>query len=236
MDHLKTGIGLRGYGQKDPRVEYEKEAFEIFESLKNNIAEEAIQGVFRVVIEQGPPPQELTPYAPGGPQFEPIPSGQMIPQPVAAGRVPEQEVEQLLGPHPAPAVACSSCTRTKTTRNRRNRFSAINPKLGETKCVRAAAAKSSNAATALRRKGIGVIDFKTRHPAGRAATLSQAAAIQTAALLISAIAKLLDCEAAARRGCRAARFATLQGARPIGAMLRGANAWRCAAAVRSGGR
>jgi preprotein translocase subunit SecA len=100
MDHLKTGIGLRGYGQKDPRVEYEKEAFEIFESLKNNIAEEAIQGVFRVVIEQGPPPQELTPYAPGGQQFEPIPSGQMIPQPVAAGRVPEQEVEQLLGPAP----------------------------------------------------------------------------------------------------------------------------------------
>ena len=49
MDHLKTGIGLRGYGQKDPRVEYEKEAFEIFESLKNNIADEAIKGVFRVV-------------------------------------------------------------------------------------------------------------------------------------------------------------------------------------------
>ena len=62
MDHLKTGIGLRGYGQKDPRVEYEKEAFEIFESLKNNIADEAIKGVFRVVIEHGPPPHELMPY------------------------------------------------------------------------------------------------------------------------------------------------------------------------------
>src|SRR5262249_26845348 len=37
MDHLKTGIGLRGYGQIDPRVEYEKEAYEIFEDLKNNI-------------------------------------------------------------------------------------------------------------------------------------------------------------------------------------------------------
>jgi sugar lactone lactonase YvrE len=42
MDALKTGIGLRGYGQKDPRVEYEKEAYEIFEDLKNNIADEAI--------------------------------------------------------------------------------------------------------------------------------------------------------------------------------------------------
>ena len=63
MDHLKTGIGLRGYGQKDPRVEYEKEAFEIFESLKNNIADEAIKGVFRVVIEHGPPQPQMLPGA-----------------------------------------------------------------------------------------------------------------------------------------------------------------------------
>ena len=41
---LKAGIGLRGYGQKDPRVEYEKEAYEIFEQIsKNNIADEADQ-------------------------------------------------------------------------------------------------------------------------------------------------------------------------------------------------
>ncbi len=105
MDHLKTGIGLRGYGQKDPRVEYEKEAFEIFESLKNNIADEAIKGVFRVVIEHGPPPQELQPYAPGAPpppQFVPIPSGEMVPQPAGAAgsALPPQQVEQLLGPMP----------------------------------------------------------------------------------------------------------------------------------------
>jgi preprotein translocase subunit SecA len=100
MDHLKTGIGLRGYGQKDPRVEYEKEAFEIFESLKNNIADEAIKGVFRVVIEQGPPPQEMMPY-PTGQQFEPIPSGELIPQPVTSGsNAATQGLEQLLGPAP----------------------------------------------------------------------------------------------------------------------------------------
>jgi len=100
MDHLKTGIGLRGYGQKDPRVEYEKEAFEIFESLKNNIADEAIKGVFRVVIEQGPMQPNMMP-PPGGPQFEPIPSGEMVPQAVAAGNaLPPQQVEQLLGPMP----------------------------------------------------------------------------------------------------------------------------------------
>jgi preprotein translocase subunit SecA len=100
MDHLKTGIGLRGYGQKDPRVEYEKEAFEVFESLKNNIADEAIKGVFRVVIEQGPPPPQSQ-----VPQFEPIPTGQLIPQPSAEAHIPQsrlapEEVEQLLGPMP----------------------------------------------------------------------------------------------------------------------------------------
>ncbi|MBV8432917.1 MAG: SEC-C domain-containing protein, partial [Candidatus Eremiobacteraeota bacterium] len=98
MDHLKTGIGLRGYGQKDPRVEYEKEAFEIFESLKNNIADEAVKGVFRVQIEHGPPPPEMVAQA--GPQFEPIPSGEILPQPVHQGRLAPQEVEQLLGPMP----------------------------------------------------------------------------------------------------------------------------------------
>jgi len=83
MDHLKTGIGLRGYGQIDPRVEYEKEAYAIFEDLKNSIADEAVKGVFRVVIEQGPPPEEMQqPVAvpAGPPAFEQIPSGQLFPQ------------------------------------------------------------------------------------------------------------------------------------------------------------
>jgi len=96
MDHLKTGIGLRGYGQKDPRVEYEKEAYEIFESLKNNIADEAIGGIFRVVIEHGPPPDQ----AQTQPQFEPIPAGAMVPQAAPEGRLSPREAEHLLGPAP----------------------------------------------------------------------------------------------------------------------------------------
>ena len=54
MDALKAGIGLRGYGQKDPRVEYEKEAYEIFEDLKSNIADEAVKAMFSVRIEVEP--------------------------------------------------------------------------------------------------------------------------------------------------------------------------------------
>ena len=112
MDHLKTGIGLRGYGQKDPRVEYEKEAYEIFESLKNNIADEVVKGVFRVVVEHGPPPGQEPPQSTDGahaqlPPFEQIPNGAMVPQPQAAppvtaaeGRLSQAEAQQLLGPMP----------------------------------------------------------------------------------------------------------------------------------------
>jgi len=93
MDHLKTGIGLRGYGQIDPRVEYEKEAYEIFEDLKSNIADEAIKGVFRVVIEQGAPPPDQMQAMPRPVQ---IPDGAMLPQPAAP-------LEDLLGPAPSKA-------------------------------------------------------------------------------------------------------------------------------------
>ena len=93
MDHLKNGIGLRGYGQKDPRVEYEKEAYEIFEDLKNNIADEGVKSVFRVKVEHGPPPG-----ANDNAQFEQIPDGSLAPAP--AGRLSAGEAEQLLGPVP----------------------------------------------------------------------------------------------------------------------------------------
>ena len=98
MDALKTGIGLRGYGQKDPRVEYEKEAYEIFEDLKNNIADEAIKGVFRIVIEHGAPPPDAGGHF-GSPMnpLEPLPSGQISPQP---SRIDDKTAEQLLGPIP----------------------------------------------------------------------------------------------------------------------------------------
>src|SRR5438876_10956180 len=43
MDHLKEGIGLRGYGQHDPLVEYKRESFEIFEDMMNRFQEETVR-------------------------------------------------------------------------------------------------------------------------------------------------------------------------------------------------
>ncbi|MBC5829398.1 MAG: preprotein translocase subunit SecA [Candidatus Eremiobacteraeota bacterium] len=97
MDALKTGIGLRGYGQKDPRVEYEKEAYEIFEDLKSNIADEAIKGVFHIVIERQETPSNGYLSSPFDAPLEPVPAGAMIPQPAA---IDEKTAEYLLGPVP----------------------------------------------------------------------------------------------------------------------------------------
>ena len=46
LDHLKEGIGLRGYGQRDPLVEYKKESFALFQDMKARIDEETVQYLF----------------------------------------------------------------------------------------------------------------------------------------------------------------------------------------------
>ena len=46
MDHLKEGIGLRGYGQRDPLVEYKKESYELFEALMSRIEEDTLRFLF----------------------------------------------------------------------------------------------------------------------------------------------------------------------------------------------
>jgi preprotein translocase subunit SecA len=46
LDHLKEGIGLRGYGQRDPLIEYKKESFDMFEGLRTRIEEETIRWLY----------------------------------------------------------------------------------------------------------------------------------------------------------------------------------------------
>ncbi len=46
LDHLKEGIGLRGYGQRDPKVEYKREAFALFEELRERVSEEVVRMLF----------------------------------------------------------------------------------------------------------------------------------------------------------------------------------------------
>ncbi|HEY6253203.1 MAG TPA: SEC-C metal-binding domain-containing protein, partial [Candidatus Angelobacter sp.] len=54
MDHLKEGIGLRGYGQHDPLVEYKRESFQMFESMMQRFQEDTIRYLFHMRIEEAP--------------------------------------------------------------------------------------------------------------------------------------------------------------------------------------
>ena len=68
LDHLKEGIGLRGYGQRDPLIEYKKESFQLFEAMKEGIEEQILQYLFRFEVRapetaearpaDGPPAEE----------------------------------------------------------------------------------------------------------------------------------------------------------------------------------
>jgi preprotein translocase subunit SecA len=58
LDHLKEGIGLRGYAQKDPIVEFKKEAFTLFEDMMARIDNETIRYLFHIQVQQGEQPPE----------------------------------------------------------------------------------------------------------------------------------------------------------------------------------
>jgi preprotein translocase subunit SecA len=91
MDHLKEGIQLRGYGQKDPLIEYKKESFTLFQDMMDRIEDESIRFLF--FLQRGP--DDL---APGD-------AAQNVPHPELWEEEPEEEDESDLalsgGPRPA---------------------------------------------------------------------------------------------------------------------------------------
>jgi preprotein translocase subunit SecA len=61
MDHLREGIGLRGYGQKDPKLEYKKEGFEMFVEMLERIKRDVASKLMRVEIENMEQLEEFKP-------------------------------------------------------------------------------------------------------------------------------------------------------------------------------
>ena len=71
MDYLRDGIGLRGYGQRDPLVEYKREAYHMFSQLLENIRSSVVRTIFRIslAVPQNsgtPKQQENLSYSGGG--------------------------------------------------------------------------------------------------------------------------------------------------------------------------
>jgi preprotein translocase subunit SecA len=63
MDYLKEGIGLRGYGQRDPLVEYKKESYDMFQAMLDRIEDETLRYLFLIqpVVEQEMPERKEQP-------------------------------------------------------------------------------------------------------------------------------------------------------------------------------
>jgi len=61
MDHLKDGIGLRGYGQRDPLKEYQREGYEMFLEMSQRIKEETVRNILLVKLAANENLEELAP-------------------------------------------------------------------------------------------------------------------------------------------------------------------------------
>jgi preprotein translocase subunit SecA len=93
LDHLKDGIGLRGYGQKDPLVEYKRESYQLFQGMKARIEEEVVRYLFwlrPVVSEEASAPVARTAARPSrltlnDPSSSPAGFGSGGPRPARTG-------------------------------------------------------------------------------------------------------------------------------------------------------
>jgi preprotein translocase subunit SecA len=100
MDHLKEGIGLRGYGQKDPLVEYKKEAFAAFRWMMQQFTNDVVEKLTRVQIQRNDVPQvaetpTATQVASHGPQAATAPQTASAASPFAAGLGAQKAVPKL---------------------------------------------------------------------------------------------------------------------------------------------
>jgi preprotein translocase subunit SecA len=97
LDHLKEGIGLRGYGQRDPLVEYKKESFELFQAMKERVDEETVRFLWRIRFGEEPPPQPRRVARPkstlilSGPGDEPVPAFAGVRSTTAAASAPARQ-------------------------------------------------------------------------------------------------------------------------------------------------
>jgi len=95
LDHLKEGIGLRGYGQRDPLVEYKKESFALFQDMRGRIEEEIVRYLWflKPVVERE------------GEVRVPVPIRQAPKRPAPLNyNNPQEQAPSVFAPKPAAAV------------------------------------------------------------------------------------------------------------------------------------
>ena len=146
LDHLKEGIGLRGYGQRDPLVEYKKESFDLFRDMRGRVDEEMVRYLWwlrPVVSEEAagrmrrPAPRRQPPLILNDPAS--ALAGGFGSSRGSAAAVAEPVAASPSGRRPSPRASAA------TTRSRR--CGATCRRWAATTRARAAAARSTRSAT-----------------------------------------------------------------------------------------
>ena len=148
MDHLREGIGLRGYGQRDPKQEYKKEGFAIFGMMMANISRNLCEKVYRMqLVQKGAEAQ--------------------VPRPATA--TPAQTVESGGAGTGAKASSdqASEAQDAKDAPKKRPRFAATNPRSAAMIPVPVAAARK------YKKCAVARVRFKTAPFTGRARSLGK---------------------------------------------------------------
>jgi preprotein translocase subunit SecA len=116
LDHLKEGIGLRGYAQRDPKVEYKREAFSLFEELRDRVNEEVVRMLFLLRPATAAEEQEiLSARARRAPREVNYSGGEATPSTLA--QAAGTESRQASSASAGPAVKTVVRTAPKTGRN-----------------------------------------------------------------------------------------------------------------------
>jgi len=104
MDHLKEGISLRSYAQRDPLVEYKRESFDMFEAMMLKFQEDTVRFLFRMQIlgpdgqpmDAAPRPTGIVPNAPPVASAARPPAGDGAPREIAIpARRPSTTIDEL---------------------------------------------------------------------------------------------------------------------------------------------
>ena len=112
MDYLREGIGLRGYGQRDPLVEYQREGYDMFGAMMDGIKEESVGNLFnlKVEVQENPIVEEATPdgsASPGAPEALAIDTPEAASPPRPPPRVSPVPAPPARTPAAAPRPAAS---------------------------------------------------------------------------------------------------------------------------------
>ena len=129
IDDLREGIGLRGYGQRDPLVEYKNEAFTMFERLIATIDSEIVHRIFKVQVQLSPQQVQGVPRTPQVPQPQAAPASGIGDR--VQGRVNQKSIppsSNIISPQPSTPNPNPS---RKLGRNDPCWCGAINPETGK---------------------------------------------------------------------------------------------------------